>query len=1267
MRFPFVPRSVLRRAARVAAVLAALAATGFVAVATLMYFWLLPNIAEHRDAMANLMSRALGLRVTLESVSGVWQQARPEFHLQGVRLHDAEGRLALELPSFEAEFAWRSLLFLEPRFSRIELRGLVLDARRTRDGRFYVGGIPINPADPDSGFSNWLLRQGRVHVEAARLVWHDDQRDAPPLVFEAVDLRLDNSLREHRLRGRATPPPELARPLGVDAELSGRIADPRTWNGNIAVEVAGVSFPRLATWLDVPWQPRAGWGALRANFGVRAGRLAGIGAGIDLRAVEIGLAAQTPPLRLERVRGQALWRRDATSQRIEFENLRVAWKGTQPGAPFSVGFAWGAQGREISARAFELNGWKNMLPSLPIDAALRARLAALDPRGRFDILRLAWRGNHPGPDNFEIDARFSGLGMAAEGARPGFENLRGHVEGDARGGRFTIDARRLALDMPQVFREPIVRFDEMRAAGNWKKTAHGQQLALTEAAFSNPDFAGSAQGGYEWNPGTRGKIDLTAHLTRADGMAVQRYLPKVLGEATVGWVRQGVLAGRSDDTRLVLRGDLARFPFDSGDGLFRVEAHIKDATIRYVPGWPVIEDLDARMVFAGRSMEIVSERARIYDVVLAPVRATIPDLLHHEEELRVAGEARGPTQDFIRFANFSPVGEHLLGLTEALDGTGTMRLGLNLRVPLRHSHDTTLAGRLGFLGGTLFPPAMPRIEQVRGDIEFTHDNLSARLITAQMLGGPVRVEAQTRNGQVRLLAQGRVTAAGLAPWLGARIGSRLSGQTNWRGQVDFQPEGERIRLESDLVGLASALPAPLSKLPQQTLPLVAAVQPLGDDLLNEVRLGRVVGGLWRNNKEGRFERGEIRFGGMATIPEEAGLRLAGSARGLDISGWASLLPESAGNGGGGGEGVSISSIDLGFDAFDMMGRRFQGVRLQGRTRNGLLRTQVSGREVSGMLTYRPAGKEPARVSAQFRQLVIPAALPATAGADDAPNMKAADFPVLDLTVDDFRVQERALGKLKIVARGEAGGLVIDMLEIEHPDSVLRMKGLWRDVGAGETRADIDLTVHDAGGFLTRFGYPDTLRRGSAKIAGKAAWDGSPADFAFVTLAGQLDFKAQGGQFLAIKPGAGKLLGVLSLQSLPRRLNFDFRDIFNSGFAFDDIEATLRIARGVVYSDDFRMRGPAAKVNMSGLADLNQESVQLRVKVIPKLSEGVAVAGALLGGPIAGVGALAAQKLLRDPLEEVISKEYMVTGPWLAPDVARLNNPPAGQLARPSEH
>ncbi|MGA9165405.1 MAG: YhdP family protein [Thiobacillus sp.] len=1240
-----VPSLFMHRAARWLAALAALAALGFASAAALMFFWVLPNIAEHRETVAQLMSRALGQRVTLEAVSGEWRQARPEFHLRGVRLYDRQDRSALYLPELDAAFAWRSLLFLEPRFNRIELQGLTLGVRRARDGNFYVGGIPVNPAAPDSGFSSWLLRQGQVHVDQATLTWLDEVRGAPPLILTAVDFTLTKSLRNHRLELHATPPASLARPLTIDAQMTARdIDDIKTWNGSVATTVASVSFPQLVKWLEVPYQPRRGWGALNVKLEVARGALAGATVGFDLRSTETALGDGLPALRLAQVRGLAEWQRSSDGQRVAFDNLRVALPGGPLEAPFNVGLAWSDNSRELSAQALRLSGWQSVLPSLPMDAALRVRLQALQPQGRFDALNLRWNGAQPGPDNFSLAARFTGLGVAASGQQPGLANLSGRIEGDARAGSFEIDSPQLVMNLPALFREPLFGLDHLHVRGGWKKTTRGRLLMLNEADFSNRDAAGTAKGQYEWIAGQPGVIDLAVHLTRADGRAVYRYLPKSIGDVTVNWVKAAVLAGYSDDVQLILKGDLAKFPFEQGEGAFSVDSKIKDAVIDYVPGWPRIDGIQARMLFQGKTMEVTSSQARIFGVALAPVRAFIPDLLPLETLLQVDGQANGPAQDFIRFANLSPVGKRLRGFTDALEGNGPMRLALKMNIPLGHSDDSTLAGKLSFVGDTLFRPGLPHLEQVRGDIGFTEKGLGVKNITAQFLGGPLRVDVTTRNGLVQILAQGQATAAGIAPWLGTAAGKRLSGQAAWRGQIDLVPEGEHIRIESDLLGLGSSLPLPLAKAASQPLPLWVTSQPQADGRLHEVRLGKTVGAVWHSTAEGRLARGEIRFGGQAVMPGEPGLHLAGSGRGLDISGWLALLPE-----GEGGDRPSLAAIDLNFDALDLMGRRFQEVRLQGRSRNGVFRTQVSGHELNGVLTYRPAGAQPARVSALFQQLTIPDAAPAT-GVDEGTNMKAVNFPMLDVTVEDFRLQARALGRLEAVARGAPQGLLIDNLQLTHADSVFHMSGLWRDSGAGETRADLSLNVLDAGKFLDRFGYVDTLKRGSAEIQGNVSWEGSPADFSLAALAGQLDFKAKGGQFLKINPGAGKLLGVLSLQSLPRRLNFDFRDIFNKGYAFDDISATLRIARGVVYSDDFKMRGPAAKVNMSGLADLNQETVQLRVKVIPKLSEGVAVAGALIAGPLAGVGVLAAQKLLRDPIEEAISQEYMVTGSWLAPDV-----------------
>jgi len=1246
--------SLPRRALRWLAVLAALGALVFATAAALMFFWVLPNIADHRDIVANLMSRGLGQRVTLDAVSGVWQQARPEFRLQGVHLYDQQGRPALYLPELKAAFAWRSLLFLEPRFSHIELQGLSTEVQRARDGHFYVGGIPVNPAAPDSGFTNWLLRQGEVHVGKATLTWLDEVRHASPLVLTAVDFKLTNVFHTHRMQLSAFAPASLlARPLTIDAQFNARNVDnTKTWNGTVKTNVAGVSFPQLATWLELPFQPRQGAGALHLRFDVVRGALTRVAAAFDLRSIETTLGDNLPALQLAQVRGQAMWQRGEDGLRVAFENLQVALPGTPLGAPFNMGLAWNAASHEITAQTFSLGGWESLLPSLPMDAALRARLQALKPQGRLDSLRFKWSGAQPGLDNFSITARFTGLGAAAVDEGPGLANFSGRIEGDARAGVFEIDSKQLEMNLPSLFREPLIVLDDLVAHGRWQKTPRGRLVILDDAVFSNQDAAGSAKGRYELIPGHPGIIDLSAKLTRADGKAVYRYLPKSIGDRTVDWARQSVVAGYSDDVELILRGDLTQFPFVQGGGSFSVDAQIKDGVIDYVTGWPRIEGIQARMLFKGKSMEVTSNQARIYEVGLSSVSAVIPDLQHHEEQLHVQGEANGPIQDFIRFANFSPVGERLRGVTDTLNGSGAMRLALKMHIPLQHPDNAAVAGRLSFQGDTLFPAGRPRLEQVRGDIDFTHDGLGAKNITAQFLGGPLRIDASTRDGQVQILAQGRATAAGITPWLGAKWGNRLWGQTSWQGQIDMEAAGERVRIVSDLVGLGATLPAPLAKPAAQSLPLLVSSQPQGDGQLHEVRLGKAFGAVWRDAAGGRFDRGEIRFGGQAVMPGEAGLRLAGSGRNLDFSGWLAMLPGDDGN-----DTLSLSSIELGFDVFDLMGRRYQDIRVQGRIRNGLFRAQVNGREVNGVLTYRPAGNQPARVSAQFKQFTIPDRV-TVIGAADGSSLNASDFPMLDVTVEDFHLQETPLGRLEAVAHSSPQGIVIDSLQLTHADSVFRMNGLWRASGLSETRADLSLSVNDAGKFLARFGFPDTLKRGSAVIQGNATWEGTPADFSFRTLAGQLDFKARDGQFLKVEPGVGKLLGVLSLQSLPRRLSFDFRDIFNDGYAFDDISTTLRIARGVVYSDDFKMRGPSAKVNMSGLANLNQETVQLRVKVIPKLSEGVAVAGALIAGPLAGVGALAAQKLLRDPIEEAISQEYMVTGPWLSPDVKRLSKPKA---------
>jgi uncharacterized protein YhdP len=162
---------------------------------------------------------------------------------------------------------------------------------------------------------------------------------------------------------------------------------------------------------------------------------------------------------------------------------------------------------------------------------------------------------------------------------------------------------------------------------------------------------------------------------------------------------------------------------------------------------------------------------------------------------------------------------------------------------------------------------------------------------------------------------------------------------------------------------------------------------------------------------------------------------------------------------------------------------------------------------------------------------------------------------------------------------------------------------------------------------------------------------------------------KGGQFLQMDPGAARLLGVMSLQALPRRLALDFRDVFQQGFAFDTATASVLVTRGVASTDNLRLRGLQALVAMAGTADIARETQDLHVVVVPELNASGATLAYAAVNPAVGLGAFVGQWLLREPLRQASAREFRVTGHWDDPRVERLERGlldplPASATSRP---
>jgi uncharacterized protein YhdP len=326
-------------------------------------------------------------------------------------------------------------------------------------------------------------------------------------------------------------------------------------------------------------------------------------------------------------------------------------------------------------------------------------------------------------------------------------------------------------------------------------------------------------------------------------------------------------------------------------------------------------------------------------------------------------------------------------------------------------------------------------------------------------------------------------------------------------------------------------------------------------------------------------------------------------------------------------------------------RDYSQVDVSLRPRDGGWQIGLNTREAVGDVFWKSAGE--GWVEGNFKRLVIKPAAEAGDGATTLINT----LPGMSLAVEDFYVGDKALGRLELKARNDKGAWHLDNLSLQNPDGSLKGKGVWVNSGRHQTRLDFELNTKDAGKLLDRLGHADAVRRGSAKMTGDLQWNGPLTGIHYPSLTGQLSVEAEKGQFNKLEPGVGKLLGLISLQSLPRRLTLDFRDIFSDGLAFDSIEGKLAVKKGIMRtSEPLRISGPAAQIEMQGETDLKSETQDLQVVVRPELGGLAAVGAAALVNPVIGAAALVANTVLQKPLNRLFSYRYHVTGTWADPQV-----------------
>ncbi|WP_151445611.1 YhdP family protein [Lacisediminimonas profundi] len=1354
-------RSLNRATLRILAILFKSLVVGYFAFCVLflaLRYVVLPNIDQYKGTVEQVATRVVGRPVVIGTIHASWHGLNPKLVLNDVAIHNRTGEVALSLPRVSATISWWSVVVANLRLEALEILRPDLEIERDAEGSLFVGGIYIDPASKSDGSGlDWLLQQQQIVVRDGWVRWKDARRNAPELVLGQMTAVIENNWLQHRIAIKATPPPEVGAPLDLRARFSHspfaqRISDPKGWTGTLYADWREADLARGATWIDYPVEIQQGRGAVRAWLSFDHAAVVDLTADLSLSGLSTRLRPDLDVLNLARVEGrvaaaETLGKRPDrlfsygrrghrfALQDFSFETsdgLRlppttirerfVSASGTRPA------------NTEVELASADLQALASFASRLPLSEEQRRLIADLAPEGRLTNFSAKWQGMYPDIKSYQVKGDFAALGIRPQPARPGraktsttaavpavpaipgIANMTGSVDLNEQGGNLRINAEKAALQVPGLFAEPELGFDELELAARWTlQEGNRLQFQVNNSRFLHEGMRGSLAGRYSTTLGSkqagRGALELQGHLDQADMRRTSRYLPLKASPDVTHWLSGGLQDGKLNDVTLVLKGNLDDFPFrttrpgEKPKGQFTVSGRIENGKLDYAPGqfaqgdrsrqmWPSIENINGRLLIDRTRLEVRADTARSHNVALSNVLAGIPDLIAASPLLSVTGTAQGPLQELLGFTVQSPVGGWIGHFTEQTRAAGSAKLLLNLQLPLHEMESSKVKGTLQFANNdvTLFDN-MPPLSRTTGELRFSETGFELSGLRANFLGGPVALSGGSqREGLIAVRAEGAASVEELRRTYSTpvmqRLLQRVNGGSRYVLQVNVRDKRPDIILESSMQGIGLDFPSPLRKVPGEAMPLRFELTGLAPEASGAQRdeikasLGTTINARYQRRKgtgnDATWEVVRAGIGVNVPAPQpDAGLVVNVNLRSLDIDAWRSSMAAIAGK--ADAAGAPAASAKAAADGLDLAqyfepevlaarateltvgNKKLENVVVGASHQDGLWQANIESDQMSGYLSWAESrsGRGAGRVTARLASLIIP---PSAAGdVSDLLEGKGAAtrIPALDVVAENFELFNKKFGRLELNANNASTPTGrewrINKLSVINGDATMAATGSYQSrAGQSQSTLNYKLDIGDAGRLLDRLGFPSVLRGGKGTMTGDVSWNGLPFSIDIPSLSGQLNLDVAAGQFLKVDPGAAKLLGVLSLQALPRRLTLDFRDVFSEGFSFDGATAAANISQGVMKTDNFKMRSVNAAVLMNGTVDLARETQNMHVVVIPEINAGAAsVAYGLMVNPVLGIGSFLAQLFLRDPLMRAFTMEYEITGPWKDPSIRKL--------------
>ena len=1256
----------------------------------------LPGISQYKGVIETWTGQYMGQTVSVDSISAEWQGWIPSLSLRGVQLRSQDG--TKKIGSFDAAKLeidpLVSLWKLQPVPKRIVISGLRVSVSRLPDGALLVEEINIGRTDneQENEFVKWLFGQDRIEVQETSVTWIDYKHRQAPIHFTDVSLAIQTDGVRSQVTGELSLPGKYGEKMSIALDATGELWS-SDWSGEM---YAAATHINPDSWYrefrPEQFTPAGGSADLELWSSWEEAKPVEVQGRLTYHDFVVLSAAATLNVSelAGRFKGKKLpdkdWHFSLNLYRMVSEN------GSWPAA--NLEFVIPTKSERRHALSFD---YLNLADLMPLAAGMEAVPGAvrriLDTASiRSELLDglIIYDQRTDSVEPLVYDFYFRNLDAGMGPGQPGVNILSGRLRGSTSLVRVTMDGTSGQFGIPDLYSNQLL-FDRMDGTLSWSQTVRGWELHTDYFYVENNDMSLTVKGGFETDEAHSSPyLDLVAEIRSERLENMFSYMPYTQKFRIREWMERSLHAGYVDSAVAAIRGYADEFPFRNYNGQMRGVVNLSHSIVEYSPHWPIVDNVDTEILFDNEVMTANIRTGSVFDAEITSATGIIHDLTRRPKVVILEGNVRGPEKDLELFISQSPLAQdRIIKYANQSLVAGHFDMDLDMSIPIRAPQlQSVIAGKLKLEEATLVSDAgSVELEQVNGTIDFTRESVFGRDLAARFAGQPVSLSMSgsknSPNKPPAFTIKGRSTDEFIieqivdrfpgAAYFAARLGERISGSTDWQARFTFEQNAEglvqNLVISSDLYGLSLDLPKPLWK-PTYARRILTASKTLLETTPTELKFEGGVYAKLHPGQENRLQGLDVFLGsGLQTETTGAGVNLSGYMEKLHLDEWRDAIAffaaeqKPAGRKQGDETGFFDSAninMELETGLLNGFNQSFSNSSLQASRIKGNWRIAIQGENLEGeiYLPRNPSLED--RVEVNLDKLVISKVEDDNVtGKADPKTLPALKAVIADLTYGDYQ-----LGSMQLTATPIANGLSFEEIEFAKPEMTINGTGVWeKSYNTNKSNFDIHVKADKFQKMLDTFGYDATaIKAGKTEIFIDAGWDGSPDDFSLDKLAGTFDIKVKKGRLLEVSPSAGRLFGLLSIQTLPRRLTLDFTDLFGKGLAFDKITGSFNITNGNAYTNDLHLTGPSADVLISGRTGLSDQDYDQLVTVTPQFADNLPIASALLGPVGIGVGAvlyLAGNMFesINDNIDKMLRYQYTITGNWHNPKIEKLKDPP----------